>query len=69
MPRELHHNTPEQTTVYVKNALKVLEVAKVPDDLREVAFTGVLNLLSSKQVFIDQADVSPVLRGVPGINH
>lgn len=64
MPKELHHNTNEQASGYIAAALAIVAELNVPDDLREAAFTAAVNLVSSKQVVYEQADVSPVLRGL-----
>lgn len=64
MPRELHHNTPEQVAYYVQTAVDMLDALDIPDDLRPQAFALGVNLIASKQIVYEDADVSPVLRGL-----
>jgi hypothetical protein len=69
MARDVHFNTPEQVHNYMIEALKVLKSAKVPDDLRAAALPIIYNSITSKQVFMDQSDVSGgVLLAAPGPN-
>jgi hypothetical protein len=69
MARDVHFNTPEQVHNYMIDALKIIASAKVPDDLRAAALPIIYNSLSSKQVFMDQSDVSGgVLLAAPGPN-
>lgn len=63
--RELHHNTPEQVTSYLRAALNCVDEAEIPEDLRGPAFVKAVDLIAAKQVMLDQADVQPV--GVPAM--
>lgn len=60
MRRELPNNTPEQVREYVRETLAILDELDVPGDLREVAFTGALGLVSGKQLVLE-----PTSLGVP----
>lgn len=51
---ELPHNTPEQVTDYLRDALAVVELLEPPDDLREVCFSKAVDLFSSKQIMYEQ---------------
>jgi hypothetical protein len=51
---EVQHNTPEQVRGYLERAWQIMEELGPPDDLRVVMFTQAVNLLASKQVFIEQ---------------
>lgn len=59
---EQQHNTPEQVSRYLNDALMVVGALDVPDELREVAFAKAVDLLSSKQVFYEQPATMPLLR-------
>src|SRR5437867_1685374 len=59
---ELQHNTPEQVREYVRETLAIIAELEVPDDLRAVAFTGALNLVSNKNIAIEQTGV-----GIPSM--
>lgn len=58
--QELPHNTLEQVKGYLVAALLLVEETDPPEDLRVAAFTGALGLISSKQIFYEQA---PALNG------
>lgn len=58
MAREVHHNTPEQAHHYLEQALVIVNALELSDDLRAVAFTKACDLIASKQIFMDQGDVS-----------
>jgi hypothetical protein len=51
---ERQNNTSEQVGGYLSEALALVESADVPEDLREAAFTAVINLVASKQIFAEQ---------------
>jgi hypothetical protein len=59
---ERHNNTREQVDGYLRATLECVEAAEVPDDLREVAFTAVVNLIASKQIIAEQM---PPLMTIP----
>lgn len=69
MPREYHHNSPTAVRGYLSAALELVADLEPPDDLREATFTKAVDLLSTKQVFIDPAELSPVVRGVAMVPH
>jgi hypothetical protein len=58
---EEQHNTPEQVSGYLQTALGIIEGCDVPDDLREAAFTAVVNLVASKQLIFEQSAMIPDL--------
>ena len=59
---ELMHNTPEQVREYLREALAIVEELDPPTDLREVAFTKAADLVSGKQIAVEQ-----VVPGIPGM--
>jgi hypothetical protein len=48
------HNTREQVVEYLSAALVVVDEVGVPDELLEVAFVKAVDLLSAKQLVIEQ---------------
>jgi hypothetical protein len=58
--RKFHHNTAGEVEGYVERALAIIESANPPEDLRVAAFTAAINLLSSKQVIIEESDMTAV---------
>lgn len=60
--QEAHYNSREQVVAYLAGALAVVDELDPPADLREPAFVKAVELLSAKQVFLEQADTSPIVR-------
>jgi hypothetical protein len=61
--QELPNNTYEQVKLYVSDALTLTETIAPPDDLRAAVFTAAVNLISGKQIVMQQPQ--PVdLRGL-----
>jgi len=63
--QEEHHNTPNEVAEWVAAAAQLVDDLGVPDDLRQAAFTGALGLLSSKQLFFEQPQASPLAMAIP----
>jgi hypothetical protein len=61
--QELPNNTLEQVKQYVQDALMLTDTLEPPDDLRAAVFTAAVNLISGKQIVMQQPQ--PVdLRGL-----
>jgi hypothetical protein len=61
--QEIQNNTYEQVKLYVSDALTLTETIDPPGDLREAVFTAAVNLISGKQIVMQQPQ--PVdLRGL-----
>ena len=58
--REIHHHTRNQVERYLSDALQLVNELELTDDLREACFTKAVDLLSSKQIFFNETDTSPV---------
>lgn len=58
---EQHHNTPDQVEEYLRAALAVTDEIDPPADLRPAMFTAAVNLISGKQLILEQDP--PVLLG------
>lgn len=58
--KSLHLNTQAEVIAWLENASEAVDAAALPDDLRVAAFTKAVDLLSNKQVQIEQSDFSPV---------
>jgi hypothetical protein len=52
--QELPNNTIEQVKLYVTDALTLTETIDPPDDLRAAVFTAAVNLISGKQIVMQQ---------------
>jgi hypothetical protein len=52
--QELPNNTIEQVKQYVQDALTLTDTIAPPDDLREAVFTAAVNLISGKQIVMQQ---------------
>ena len=52
---ERQNYTPAQATDHLRAALAIVDELDVPDDLRVAAFTKAADLLSAKQVLLEQA--------------
>lgn len=52
--REYPHNTPEQVVEYIQAALRVVERLEPAEDLRVVVFSKAVDLLSNKQIVLEQ---------------
>jgi hypothetical protein len=61
MPLEIHHNTPEQVSEYLREANRIVYELDLPDELQAVAFTEAVRLLASKQVTYTQQELEPRL--------
>lgn len=62
---EHHHNTPEQVRDYLRQALAIVDELDVPDDLRGLAFNRAVELVSGKQVVLQQLAPAPPILGHP----
>jgi len=51
---EVPNNTPEQVRGYIEDAITLVELLEPPQDLREAVFTVAANLLSGKQILMEQ---------------
>jgi hypothetical protein len=61
--QEIPNNTLEQVKLYVQDALTLTDTLEPPDDLRAAVFTAAVNLISGKQIVMQQPQ--PVdLRGL-----
>ncbi len=56
---EFHHNTPEQVRDYIVAALELVRDLEPDEDLRVSVFLQACQLISGKQVVIEQ--IAPVL--------
>jgi len=56
--REVHHSTSEQVEEYLREAWRIVFEMDLPENLQAVALPLVYNSVASKQVFINEADVS-----------
>jgi hypothetical protein len=52
--QEIQNNTYEQVKLYVSDALTLTETVDPPDDLRAAVFTAAANLISGKQIVMQQ---------------
>jgi hypothetical protein len=59
--REYPHNTPEQVRDYLLEALTIVAEIDPPDDLRGLAFSKAVDLVSAKQVIFEQMPAIPNL--------
>ena len=59
---EVPNNTPEQVVEYLTQALVLLEEVAPPDELREAAFVSIVNLLSGKQIIMEQPQAMDLSR-------
>lgn len=57
--QEIPHNTREQVAGYLDEALAIVRELEVDDDLRAIAFTKAVDLISAKQLIVEQV--------VPGV--
>jgi len=53
--KEIVFNTPEQVAGYLTEALNLIAELDPPTDLREVAFSKACDMISGKQVIVEQA--------------
>lgn len=60
---EHYFHKPEQVAEAVAEAVRIVDEAALPQNLRAVAFEKVLELLTSKQVFFEQIAPTGVLLG------
>lgn len=54
MRTEMYHNTPAQARDYLREALDIVDELGPPDDLRQLAFDKAVNLVSAKNINIEQ---------------
>ena len=60
---EVQHNSAEQTHAYIAAALALVEELEPPEDLRVAAFSKAVDLLSAKQLILEQ----PAPIGMPAM--
>lgn len=68
MRHEVPKNTPDQVLLYLRAGLEAVEDLDPPADLREAVFTAAVNLVSAKQIIMQQAqgvDPSGLRNGRP----
>jgi hypothetical protein len=58
---EMPNNTPEQVRAYLGGALELVDELGPPDDLRRECFAKAVDLLSVKQILLEQ----PAPIGIP----
>jgi hypothetical protein len=51
---EYPNNTHEQVERYIQDAALILAALELPDDLRGIAFAKAVDLLSGKQIVLEQ---------------
>jgi hypothetical protein len=51
---EHHNNTPEQVREYLQSAADAVEAVNIPPDLVPVAFEKAIDLISGKQIVMEQ---------------
>jgi hypothetical protein len=59
---EHQHNSREQVEEYLRQALEVTDELAPPPELQAIVFAKAVDLISSKQVFYEQVNASPILR-------
>ncbi len=68
MKHEIPHNTPEQVRGYLTDALNLVAELDPPSDLRGITLSKAVDLISAKQIVMEQVQMQPplldVLRGV-----
>lgn len=62
---EYHHNTREQVVEYVTIALNIVEELDPPSDLREIAFSKALDMISAKQIVMEQTQPATLGMAIP----
>jgi hypothetical protein len=65
--QEIPHNTPEQVRLYLQAALELVEELEPPDDLRGIFYAKAIDLLSAKQLIVEQ--LAPGVLGNLGRPH
>jgi hypothetical protein len=63
--QEIPNNTAEQVTDYVRDAVALVELLEVPDDLRVPAFTEAVRLFAAKNVIVEQTPTHLGILGMP----
>jgi len=58
------HNTAEQVRGYIEGALELVDELDPPTDLREHVFVKACDLLSSKQVILEQTALGALPSGL-----
>lgn len=58
--REYPHHSPEQVRGYLIEALAIVSELELDDELRRIAFTKAVDLLSAKQIIMEQAQPQPL---------
>jgi hypothetical protein len=63
---EYHNNTPEQVREYLQGAVDAVDAVDIPPDLIPVAFEKAVDLLSGKQIVLEQVGLG---MAIPQGNH
>jgi hypothetical protein len=61
---EYPNNTPEQVREYLQGAADIVEALEIPPDLTGIAFSKAADLLSGKQIVLEQAGGILPMQGV-----
>ena len=61
----MYHNTPEQAREYLREALTIVDELDPPADLRPLVFDKACNLVSAKNIAVEQVSAGIPTMAIP----